>query len=132
MDTIHILPFAPECIAMQRAIYGWYPSIILTRFGFNEKGEVSSVLSISCPFNAPDLGLCDVYRHGTVVMCNNGVVSEFSVKDNNLVTWDITSMFPPLDYRYAGAVISYHGKIWIATNRGFFNSAKQQYPLFGY
>ena len=34
----------------------------LTRFGFNEKGEVSSVLSTSYPYNAPDLGICDVYR----------------------------------------------------------------------
>ncbi len=69
---------------MQRAIYGWFLSISLTRFGFNEKGEVSSVLSTSYPFNAPDLGLCDVYRRGTVVLCNNGVVSEFSVKNNQL------------------------------------------------
>lgn len=81
----------------------WMVSInILTRFAFNEKGEVSSVLSIDCPFNAPDLGLCDVFRNGTVVMCNNGVVNEFSVMDNKLVTKDISSMFLPLDYRYAG------------------------------
>ena len=106
----------------------WMVSInLLTRFAFNEKGEVSSVLSIDCPFNAPDLGLCDVFRNGTVVMCNNGVVSEFSVQNNRLVTKDISSMFLPLDYRYAGAVISYHGKIWIATNRGLFNSAKQEF-----
>jgi ligand-binding sensor domain-containing protein len=106
----------------------WMISInLLTRFGFNEKGEVNSVLSVAYPFNAPDLGLCDVYRRGTVVLCNNGVVSEFSVKNNKLVARDISSMFPPLDGRYAGAIISYHGKIWIATNRGLFNSAKQQY-----
>ena len=30
----------------------------LTRFGFNEKGEVNSVLSTSYPYNAPDLGIC--------------------------------------------------------------------------
>ena len=106
----------------------WMVSInLLTRFGFNEKGEVNSVLSVAYPFNAPDLGLSDVYRRGTVVLCNNGVVSEFSVKNNKLVARDISSMFPPLDGRYAGAIISYHGKIWIATNRGLFNSAKQQY-----
>ena len=106
----------------------WMVSInLLTRFGFNEKGDVNSVLSVAYPFNAPDLGLSDVYRRGTVVLCNNGVVSEFSVKNNKLVARDISSMFPPLDGRYAGAIISYHGKIWIATNRGLFNSAKQQY-----
>ena len=106
----------------------WMVSInFLTRFGFNEKGEVNSVLTIDNPINASDLGLCDVYRRGTVVLCNNGVVSEFSVKNNKLVARDISSMFPPLDGRYAGAIISYHGKIWIATNRGLFNSAKQQY-----
>ena len=106
----------------------WMVSInILTRFAFNEKGEVSSVLSIDCPFNAPDLGLCDVFRNGTVVMCNNGVVSEFSVKNNQLVAKNISSQFPNLDFRYAGAIIFHHGKIWLGTNRGLFNSAKQEF-----
>ena len=106
----------------------WMVSInILTRFGFNEKGEVNSVLSIDYPFNAPDLGLCDVYQRGTVVMCNDGKVSEFSVKNNKLVARDISHLFAPLDHRYAGAIISYHGKIWLATNRGLFNSAKQEF-----
>lgn len=104
---------------------------LLTRFSFNEKGEVNSVLSISYPYNAPDLGLCDVYGNGTVVMCNNGVVSEFSVKNNQLVVKNISSLFPKLDSRYAGAVISYHGKIWLATNRGLYNSAKQEFHASG-
>ena len=99
----------------------------LTRIGFNEKGEVNSVLSTSYPSNAPDLGLCDVYHRGTVVMCNNGKVSEFDAKGNRLVARDITSEFAPLENRYANAVISYHGKIWLATNRGLYNSDKQQY-----
>lgn len=100
---------------------------LLTRISFNEKGEVNRVLSISYPYKAPDLGLCDVYRNGTVVMCNNGVVSEFSVQNNRLAAKNISSMFLPLDYRYAGAVISYHGKIWLGTNRGLYNSAKQEF-----
>ena len=104
---------------------------LLTRISFNEKGEVNRVLSISYPYNAPDLGLCDVYRNGTVVMCNNGVVSEFSVQNNRLVAKNIGSMFLPLDYRYAGAVISYHGKIWLGTNRGLYNSAKQEFHTSG-
>ena len=104
---------------------------LLTRISFNEKGEVNRVLSISYPYNAPDLGLCDVYRNGTVVMCNNGVVSEFSVQNNRLVAKNISSMFLPLDYRYAGAVISYHGKIWLGTNRGLYNSAKQEFHTSG-
>lgn len=83
---------------------------LLTRISFNEKGEVNRVLSISYPYNAPDLGLCDVYRNGTVVMCNNGVVSEFSVKNNQLVAKNISSLFPKLDFRYAGAIIFHHGK----------------------
>ena len=99
----------------------------LTRFGFNEKGEVNSVLSTSYPYNAPDLGICDVYRRGTVVLCNKGVVSEFSVKNNQLVTKNISSLFPPLEGWYACAIISYHGKIWMGTNRGLFNSAKQEF-----
>ena len=110
----------------------WMLSInLLTRFSFNEKGEVNSVLFIDYPFNAPDLGLCDVYRNGTVVMCNNGVVSEFSVRNNQLVAKNISSLFPKLDSRYAGAVISYHGKIWLATNRGLYNSAKQEFHASG-
>lgn len=110
----------------------WMVSInLLTRFSFNEKGEVNSVLSVRYPYNAPDLGLCDVYRNGTVVMCNNGVVSEFSVQNNRLVAKNISSMFLPLDYRYAGAVISYHGKIWLGTNRGLYNSAKQEFHASG-
>ena len=104
---------------------------LLTRFSFNEKGEVNSVLSISYPYNAPDLGLCDVYGNGTVVMCNNGVVSEFSVKNNQLVAKNISSLFPKLDSRYAGAVISYHGKIWLGTNRGLYNSTKQEFHASG-
>ena len=104
---------------------------LLTRISFNEKGEVNRVLSISYPYNAPDLGLCDVYRNGTVVMCNNGVVSEFSVQNNRLVAKNISSMFLPLDYRYAGSVISYHGKIWLGTNRGLYNSAKQEFHASG-
>ena len=110
----------------------WMVSInLLTRFSFNEKGEVNSVLSISYPYNAPDLGLCDVYRNGTVVMCNNGVVSEFSVKNNQLVAKNISSLFPKLDFRYAGAIIFHHGKIWLGTNRGLYNSAKQEFHASG-
>lgn len=104
---------------------------LLTRISFNEKGEVNSVLSISYPYKAPDLGLCDVYRNGTVVMCNNGVVSEFSVQNNRLVAKNISSMFLPLDFRYAGAVIFHHGKIWLGTNRGLYNSAKQEFHASG-
>lgn len=104
---------------------------LLTRISFNEKREVNRVLSISYPYKAPDLGLCDVYRNGTVVMCNNGVVSEFSVQNNRLAAKNISSMFLPLDYRYAGAVISYHGKIWLGTNRGLYNSAKQEFHASG-
>lgn len=101
----------------------------LTRFGFNEKGEVNSVLSTPYPFNAPDLGLCDVYRKGSVVLCNNGRVNEFFVNGNRLISKDISSLFAPLNGRYAGAIISYHGKIWLATNRGLFNSAKQEFHV---
>ena len=104
---------------------------LLTRISFNEKGEVNRVLSISYPYNAPDLGLCDVYRNGTVVMCNNGVVSEFSVQNNQLVAKNISSLFPKLDFRYAGAIIFHHGKIWLGTNRGLYNSAKQEFHASG-
>lgn len=106
----------------------WMVSINqLTRFGFNEKGEVNSVLSTSLLFNAPDLGLCDVFQRGTVVMCNNGKVCEFLEKNHRLEAKNLSAMFPPLENRYSGDIVSYHGKVWLATNRGLFNSAKQQY-----
>lgn len=106
----------------------WMLSVnLLTRFSFNEKGEVNSVLSISYPCTVPDLGLCDVYGNGTVVLCNNGVVNEFSVENNQFVVKNISSLFPKLDSRYAGAVISYHGQIWLGTIRGLYNSAKQEF-----
>lgn len=97
------------------------------RFAFNEKGEINSILFASCPFNAPDLGLCDVYGKGTVVICNEGKVSEFYVKNNRLLARDLTSQFAPLGNNFAGAVIYYHRKIWLATNKGLFNSNKQVY-----
>ncbi len=97
------------------------------RFGFNEAGEVNSVLSTSYPFNAPDLGLCDVYQRGSVVMCNNGKVSEFMPEGNRLVAKDLTSLFAPLAYRYAGAVAYYNNKVWLATNQGLFASDHKQY-----
>ena len=97
------------------------------RFGFNAKGEVNSVLSIPYVFNAPDLGIWDVFHRGTVVMCNNGVVSEIFLKGNRLFSKDISKMFPSLGNRFSGSIISYNGKIWLATNAGLFNSAKQEY-----
>ncbi len=100
---------------------------VLYRFAFNEKGEVCSVLSTPYQFNAPDLGLCDVYQHGSVVLCNNGKVSEFSERGNRLVAKDLTHLFAPLDHRYAGAINSYQGKIWLATNQGLFCSDKKMY-----
>ncbi len=100
---------------------------VLYRFAFDEKGAVCSVLSTPYQFNAPDLGLCDVYQHGAVVLCNNGKVSEFSERGNRLIAKNLTSLFAPLDYRYAGAIISYHGKIWLATNQGLFCSDKKIY-----
>ena len=106
----------------------WMVSINkLTRFSFNDRGEVSSVLSTGYPFNAPDLGLCDVYGRGTVVMCNDGKVCEWKALGNKLIPRDITSLFPPLDNRYAGDIVSWQGKIWLATNRGLINNAKQEF-----
>ncbi len=99
----------------------------LTRFGFNDKGEVNNVLTTDYPFNAPDLGICDVYHSGTVVLCNNGKVSEFSAKGNKLVAKDISHLFSPLGARYAGDIILYNSKIWLATNQGLFCSDKKEY-----
>ena len=99
----------------------------LYAFCFNEQGEINRVLSTPYPFNAPDLGLCDVYGKGSVVLCNNGKVSEFMPQGNRLVAKDLTSLFAPLAYRYAGAVATYHGKIWLATNQGLFCSDKKEY-----
>ena len=124
--------FHTQCIRTYCDAKGniWMLSINqLTRFGFNKKGEVNSVLTTPYPFNAPDLGLCDVYHHGTVVICNDGKVSEYSAQGNRLVAKDLSSLFLPLYGRYAGDIISYHGKVWLATNQGLFNSAKQEFHV---
>ena len=99
----------------------------LYRIAFNTKGCINSVLSYPYAFNAPDLGLNDVFKRGSVVLCNNGKVSEIHVQGNHLAERNISSMFTPLGNLYAGSILSYHGKIWLATNHGLFNSAKQQY-----
>ncbi len=126
--------FAERCIRMYCDVKGnvWMLTLAgIYRFGFNEKGEISSVLQTSYSFHAPDLGLCDVYRRGTVIMCSNGKVSEFYAKDNRLQSRDMTALFSPLGNNYAGSIISYHGKIWLATNHGLYNSAKQEYHGVG-
>ncbi len=62
-------------------------------------------------------------------MCNDGVVNEFSVMDDELVTKDISSMFLPLDYRYAGAVIALSWQDMDAYQPQLFNSAKQEFTV---
>ncbi len=99
----------------------------LYRFEFTENGEVESVLSAPYVSYAPDLGIDDVYHRGSVVLCNNGKVSEFYAKGKALVAKDITSKFAPLIGRYAGSILSYNGKIWLGTNAGLVNSAKQEF-----
>ncbi len=122
--------FKNPCIKMYCDARGniWMLSInLLTHIAFNGKGEVNSVLSVTYPFNTPDLGLCDVYRRGTVVVCNNGKVSEFAAKNGQLVAKDISRLFSPLGTRYAADIIPYDGKIWLATNQGLFCSDKKEY-----
>lgn len=97
------------------------------RFAFNEEGEVNSVLSTTFISNAPDFGISDVFHRGSVVMCTNGKVNEYFVKGNNLQTKDLSAMFLPLGSRYAGSVIFYNDKVWLATNQGLYNSAKQEF-----
>ncbi len=100
---------------------------MLYRFAFNASGEVNSVLSMSCPFNAPDLGLADVYRRGSVLLGNNGKVSELSVRGGKLEQKDLTAMFPPLGNRYATGFAAYNGKLWMATNNGLYCSDKREF-----
>ncbi len=99
----------------------------LYRFAFNASGAVNSILSTPCPFNAPDLGLADVFRRGTVVLCNNGKVSELTVKGNKLEARDLTTMFAPLGNRYATGFAVYNGRLWMATNNGLFCSDKRAF-----
>ncbi len=99
----------------------------LYRFAFNAEGVVRSVLSVPFPSNAPDLGICDVFRRGTVVLCNNGKVKEFYANGNRMMSKDLTAMFAPLGNRYADGIIYYNNKVWLATNQGLFNSGGEQY-----
>ena len=101
------------------------------RFAFNAQGELNSILCTPYPLEAPDLGICDVYRRGSVVLCNHGKVSEFYAKGDKLLVRDMTTLFPSLGNDYAGSILSWHGKIWLATNHGLYNSAKQEYHGVG-
>ena len=99
----------------------------LYRFAFNASGVVNSILSTPCPFNAPDLGLADVFHRGTVVLCNDGKVSELVVKGGRLERRDLTAMFSPLGHRYATGFAVYNGRLWMATNDGLFCSDKRAF-----
>ncbi len=98
------------------------------RIAINKDGQVDAIQSISFPTNAPDVGICDVFTRGSVVMCSAGRVSEFFIdKSNSLRINDLTKMFRPLGGRFAAAIISYNGAIWLGTNDGLFSSKGHEY-----
>lgn len=94
------------------------------RLAFTEDGKISGISSISYTSYAPDLGIADIFRRGTVVMGFGGKVMEIVPQANRLITKDMSRQFPSLNGRYVGDIISYHGKIWLATNAGLFNNGK--------
>lgn len=58
----------------------WLVSTTRTyRIAINKDGLVDAIQSISFPTNAPDVGICDVFARGSVVMCSAGRVSEILV-----------------------------------------------------
>lgn len=99
----------------------------ILRIAFDEGGKVNSILSIPISTAVPEFGMCDVYGRGSVVVCNNGKVSEIAVRQGELVANDLSAMFAPLGARYAGSIIKYNNKIWLATNDGLFCSDGRQF-----
>lgn len=102
----------------------------IVRIAFDKDGKVASILTTPCPTAAPDFGMGDVYGRGSIVVCNNGRVSDICVSEGQLVQNDITAMFAPLSNRYAESVIKYNNKIWLATNDGLFCSDGRQFHTY--
>ena len=107
----------------------WLVSATRTyRIAINSKGQVDAIQSVHFPISVPDVGICDVFAHGTVVMCYAGRVSEILIGGGKeLQINDLTKKFPPLGGRFAGAVISYNGAIWLGTNSGLFSSKGHEF-----
>ena len=102
----------------------------IVRIAFDQDGKVESILTTPCPTAAPEFGMCDVYGHGSVMVCNNGRVSDICVREGRLVQDDVTAMFAPLGSRYAASIIKYNNKIWLATNDGLFCSDGRQFHTY--
>ncbi len=102
----------------------------IVRIAFDQDGKVESILTTPCPTAAPEFGMCDVYGRGSVMVCNNGRVSDISVREGRLVQDDVTAMFAPLGSRYAASIIKYNNKIWLATNDGLFCSDGRQFHTY--
>ena len=102
----------------------------IVRIAFDQDGKVESILTTPCPTSAPEFGMCDVYGRGSVMVCNNGRVSDISVREGRLVQDDVTAMFAPLGSRYAASIIKYNNKIWLATNDGLFCSDGRQFHTY--
>lgn len=99
----------------------------LYRIAFDDKGRIRSALATALVSHTPDIAVCDVWRRGTVVACNNGRVYEYYEQGGKIAKRDFTSAFAPLADRYAGSIIGYAGKVWLATNAGLFCSDGRQY-----
>ncbi len=97
------------------------------RVAFDDSGRVESVVSTTYPTIPPEFGMCDVYERGSVVVCNNGRVSELIERHGQIVTNDLTPMFAPLGGRFACSIIKYNNKIWLATNDGLYCSDGRQF-----
>ena len=102
----------------------------IVRIAFDQDGKVESILTTPCPTAAPEFGMCDVYGRGSVMVCNNGRVSDICVREGRLVQDDVTAMFAPLANRYAASIIKYNNKIWLATNDGLFCSDGRQFHTY--
>lgn len=97
------------------------------RIAFDTDGNINSILSTPFSNTIPDIAMRDVFGRGSVIVCNNGRVSEIACRGGRLTVSDHTRLFAPLGNRYAGDIISYNGRIWLATNAGLFCSDKRQF-----
>ena len=111
------------CCDTKGAVWMVTPSK-LHRIAFDENGQISSILSFVFPSPVPEVGIKDLFAHGTVVMGFQGRVNEYAVKANRLVARDITVMFPSMRGTIVGDMIRYQGKYWLATNLGLYNSGR--------
>ena len=98
----------------------------LYRISFNEKGEVSTLSSLSTPvLNGPNIALRDIDEDGKIWMAANGAIRKLSVGTNGkLVDTPIADCLNLGANTYISNFIAKENEVWISTSWGLFRYNK--------